>query len=96
MLIINMCKHKLRYMLKEHTDGTLAGIMLGLDGIVAHGKTENELEKHLDKKSRLLFKIDNKLHTKALNNELVMTLRSSTMGTPKQFNTIIVDCGPHA
>lgn len=89
-----MCKHQLRYLLKEHDNKSYAGIMLELDGVIAHAATVDKLKSILNKKSLFLIKSNEKLHERLENNELKPILRKSTLGNPQQIQTITVDCGP--
>ena len=86
-----MHKHALRYLLKQHDDGSYAGVMIDLDGVIGHGKSIDAVESELYKKSIFLIKNNNKLYQKVKNNTLAPKLRKSTLGNPQQIKTIYVN-----
>ena len=90
---INMqCNHQLHYLLKKHDDGMYAGVMVELDGVVAHSKDPNKIEDILKKLSVTAFLNFKDLHEKAINDELEPLMRKSTSGTPQAINSILVEC----
>ena len=93
--MIDMCNHNLHYMLKKHEDGSYAGIMLELQGVLAHAKSKEEVESKLIKTSLHVFHVFDDIHKKALNHTLNSSMCKSTMGIPQEINMLTVECPPN-
>jgi len=89
-----MCSHDLHYLLKKHIDGSYAGIMLELEGVLAHAKSKDDVETKLKKVTLNVFKIFEHIHQNTLDNKPNYLMHKSTMGIPQEIIKMTVECPP--